>query len=214
MSQMIEFLRKLQGKHASKGQSFIELTLMLLVLLTLLVGMVEFGNLLNLYINLVDGAREGARFVSNDDPFETGNYEAFFGKVYETVQGRYESGVQLSKGAINPVILSAANGDDIIVTIYSITTNPSSGAKALVKFTSGAGSRYNQHTSMLSDATILSRVDGYAPNTGLLVVEIFYNYHQILKLFSVIVPDPILVHTYSIMPLSSAEPTPTPRPSP
>jgi hypothetical protein len=183
--------------------------------MVLMAGMVEFGNLLNQYINLVDGAREGARFASNDDPFEAGNYEAFFGKVYETVQGRYEDGVQVSKGAINPIILTKANHDDIVVTFFSVTTNPSTGAKSIVRFQSAAGSRYNEKTSRFTNGQILAMVDGYAPNTGLLLVEVFYSYHQILRLFSFTgIPDPVEVHAYSIMPLSSAEPTPTPRPSP
>ena len=62
-------------KSAQRGQSYIELTLILMVLLTMLVGMVEFGNLLNQYITLVDGAREGARYVSNDDPFDDGSWK-------------------------------------------------------------------------------------------------------------------------------------------
>jgi hypothetical protein len=56
-------------------------------------------------------------------------------------------------------------------------------------------------------------VDGTAPNSGILCVEIFYDYNQILKFYQV-VGDPIKVHAYSIMPLSSVEPTPTPKPSP
>jgi hypothetical protein len=207
---------KFDWKKSSKGQSFVELTLILIVLLTLLAGMVEFGNLLNQYINLVDGAREGARFGSNDDPFESGHYEVFFSQIYETVQGKYDDhGVQLSKGAINPILLSKENGDDIVVTVYSVTANAAAGTKALVKFVSAAGSRYNNHASSFTSAEILAKVDADAPSTGLLVVEIFYNYNQILKLFSITgIPDPLLVHTYAIMPLSAAEPTPTPRPSP
>ncbi|MBV5343463.1 hypothetical protein JZU68_07595, partial [bacterium] len=53
------------------------------------------------------------------------------------------------------------------------------GTKALVKFVSAAGSRYNNHTSTFTSAEILAKVDANAPSTGLLVVEIFYNYNQI-----------------------------------
>lgn len=191
-----------------------------MILLTLLAGMVEFGNLLNQYINLIDGAREGARFASNDDPFDVdsdgvSNYEPFFGKVYETVQGRYESGVQVSKGSINPIVLTKDNHDDIVVTFFSVTTDPSTGAKALVRFESNAGSRYNEQSTNFSDGDILGMIDGYAPNTGLILVEIFYNYHQILQFFNFGSGDFIIpLHAYSIMPLSSAEPTPTPQPTP
>ena len=207
---------KLNWKQQNRGQSFVELALVFTVLMVLMAGMVEFGNLLNQYINLVDGAREGARFASNDDPFEAGNYEAFFGKVYETVQGRYEDGVQVSKGAINPIVLSKENHDDIVVTFFSVTTDPSTGViKNIVRFQSAAGSRYNERTSKFTIPQIRAMIDGHAPNTGLLLVEVFYSYLQILRLFSFTgIPDPVEVHAYSIMPLSSAEPTPTPKPSP
>ena len=55
----------LQGsRQKNKGQSLVELTLVLVILLSLLTGMVEFGNLLNQYITVTDAAREGARFAS------------------------------------------------------------------------------------------------------------------------------------------------------
>jgi hypothetical protein len=230
-------------KRANKGQSFVELTMVLVILLTLLAGMVEFGNLLNQYINVVDGAREGARFASNDNPFGTlkvkatdgtistiWNYEPFFLKIYEIVEGQFdEDGNQLSKGAINPLVLNPANGDDIVVSFFTIITN-NAGTKSLVRCVAGSyvivmldgkqivgcgpsgspTSRYNKQTSKFSDAQILALVDGTAPSTGLVLVEVFYAYNQILKLFSFTgIPDPVNLHAYSIMPLSAAEPTPT-----
>ena len=64
-------------------------------------------------------------------------------------------------------------------------------------------------------------MDSNAPPTGVLLVEIYYGYPQTLKmpLFSgveffgtqfTIIPDPIPLYLYTVMPLSSAEPTPTP----
>ena len=65
---------------------------------------------------------------------------------------------------------------------------------------------------------IRARLVSDAPNAGVLLVEIYYNYPQLLKLpvfsnssflgvrFSLI-PDPIPVYVYTIMPISSAEPT-------
>ena len=74
------------------------------------------------------------------------------------------------------------------------------------------------HASQLTDDDIRARLVADAPNAGVLLVEIFYNYPQLLKLpvfsnssflgvrFSLI-PDPIPVYVYTIMPISSAEPT-------
>jgi hypothetical protein len=59
----------------------------------------------------------------------------------------------------------------------------------------------------------MAKMDPTAPPSGLVIVEIFYNYQQVLglPLFADFL-NPIPVYTYSAMPLSSAEPTPTPRP--
>lgn len=51
-----------------------------------------------------------------------------------------------------------------------------------------------------------------APSTGVLVVEIFYNYPQLLKLpvLTSVLADPVPLYVYTIMPISSAAPTATP----
>ncbi len=49
----------------SKGQSFVELMLILLILMMLLAGVVEYGFLLNNYLHVVDGAREAARYSNS-----------------------------------------------------------------------------------------------------------------------------------------------------
>jgi hypothetical protein len=224
-------------KHKNKGQSLIELTLILLVLLILLTGMVEFGNLLNQYINLVDGAREGARFGAIDDPFAieggVSNYEPFFDKIYKTVQGTYDAATNPTgtRGAINPIILNPVCGakeasftppkcDDIVVTFFSVVSNGTVDDKTLTPFVSGlgGGSRYGHQQSWFKSNSykqIKDTLDGTAPSAGVLLVEVMYNYHQILQLYSILgIPDPILVHAYSIMPLSSAEPTATLPPGP
>lgn len=52
-----------------------------------------------------------------------------------------------------------------------------------------------------------------APGTkGYVAVELFYCYKQALNvpLFNVIVPNPVMIHAYTIMPLPEAQPTATP----
>ncbi len=46
-------------------------------------------------------------------------------------------------------------------------------------------------------------MDPNAPANGVLLVEVFYNYPQLLKLpvFEQVIPDPIPVYAYSVMPL-------------
>jgi hypothetical protein len=89
-----------------------------------------------------------------------------------------------------------------------------------VKFTDTSNpSRYGNYPSAFSLTDIKSKIHSDTPNTGIVVVEIYYHYHQILRFFDFAndnqFNDPnkkytITVHSYSIMPLSAAEPTPTP----
>jgi hypothetical protein len=69
-------------------------------------------------------------------------------------------------------------------------------------------------SSRLSTPDINARLDSAAPSTGFVSVELFYTYEQKLKLpwITVFLDDPILLHNYALMPLVSAEPTPTPIP--
>ncbi len=47
---------------------------------------------------------------------------------------------------------------------------------------------------------------------GFVAVELYYCYHQVLKL-ALVFPDPLRLHAYTLMSLPAAAPTPTPRPS-
>ena len=56
-------------KNKSRGQSLVELTLTLPLILMLFSGMVEFGFMLNYYLSLLDATRFAAREFSGGDPF-------------------------------------------------------------------------------------------------------------------------------------------------
>jgi hypothetical protein len=60
--------------------------------------------------------------------------------------------------------------------------------------------------------TKLSSLANVPPDTGLVMVEVFYDYHMIMGLpwIRAFVPDPVTLHAYSIMPNANAAPTPTP----
>jgi hypothetical protein len=51
------------------------------------------------------------------------------------------------------------------------------------------------------------------PNKGFVVVEVIYCYHQVLDipLISQFLPNPMKIHTYTVMPLPAAQPTSTPK---
>jgi hypothetical protein len=117
--------------------------------------------------------------------------------------------------------------DDVIVSVFSVlrTSGPT-----IVRFPSGVGdmgwsydadlkpqsqgsARTGMHVSQFSTARVLGMLRPGTPNTGYVLVEINYNYHQILALpwFTQFVHDPVQFHLYSMWPLVSAEPTSTPK---
>lgn len=181
-----------------KGQSFVELALVVVFLMIFVAGVVEFGFLLNNYLNLVDASREAVRYSSNFDPFlpDGSLDDNFFNQTF-----------QLTEEVLAPVVLNSANGDDIVVSFFSVADG------IYIRYPDDNGrSRYLNQVSKLTNAEMQSRIDNSAPPTGVLLVEIFYNYPQVLKLpvFTVFVRDPMPVYVYAIMPLSAAEPVITP----
>ncbi len=67
---------------------------------------------------------------------------------------------------------------------------------------------------MFTAATMQSYLNNTAmPNKGFVVVEVIYCYHQVLNIpiIAQFLPNPMKIHTYTVMPLPSAQPTPTPK---
>jgi hypothetical protein len=187
-----------KANKREKGQSFVELSLVIIFLMIFVAGIVEFGFALNNYLNLVDASREAVRFSSNFDPFdENGNLDTQF----------FIDTGNLTQQVLAPVVLDPTAGDDIVISFFSI------GDGIYVRYPNSQGwSVFGTQASKFSDAEVQSRLDNSAPPTGVLLVEIFYNYHQVLKLpiFTAFVRDPMPLYVYAIMPLSAAEPNPTP----
>ena len=189
-----------KANKTEKGQSFVELSLVIIFLMIFVAGIVEFGFMLNNYLNLVDASREAVRYSSDFDPFlndGSGNLDDnFFTETFK-----------LTEDVLEPVVLDSSKGDDIVVSFFSVANGyykryPDDNGRAA----------YGNQVSKLTNAEIQSRLDGTAPPTGVLLVEIFYHYPQVLKLpiFTIFVQDPMPVYVYAIMPLSAAEPLPTP----
>lgn len=213
-------------KNKNKGQSFIELALLMGTLMLLLTGMVEFGNMLNQYINLVDGAREGARFGSNTDPFlsKSGVYDystpqpSFFDDIDKVIEGDLTNpDVDSRTSAISPLHLDNDSpgyrdptgefykAADVLISFYAVSNGNITRKWSKSMHSSG-------QISKISDAEVKNNLSTVAPSTGLLLVEIFYNYHQLLNLpfFTNVIANPVPLHAYAFMPLAAAEATPTP----
>ena len=224
-------------RRNKRGQSFVELLLVTLILALMLAGVVEFGFLMNNYLHVVDGAREAARVYNSSIAFnpDQTTIDAFY----------YNTALQAAL-TMQPVTLDPNLGDDIIISVISLR------GTAIHRFPIGSPNGWSlcgnysafkasfssqgfgvpdvlnavgwnscpAHVSRITDADISARIAaGYSQQAGMLLVEILYNYPQTLKLpifsngdffgtkFSII-PDPIPLYIYTFMPDSSAEPTP------
>jgi hypothetical protein len=224
-----------QGRN--RGQSFVELSLVILILALMLSGVVEFGFLLNNYLKVLDGAREGARFSNMSVPFAkdptTDQYKIDGGTgYYVSSQTFYIDTAIEAIRVMSPVVLNGNRGDDIVISVFTVGAPPSptivrwpygyaSGWRLCDNYTDPAlvndlklanWSSCTAKSSKFSSAQILSMMDSAAPGSGVLVIEVYYNYPQILKLpvFNQVIPDPIPVYVYAVMPLSAAQPTPGP----
>ncbi|GAB4529543.1 MAG: hypothetical protein Fur0018_16220 [Anaerolineales bacterium] len=137
------------------------------------------------------------------------------------------SGSECVYSVIDPNIGNAGGKNDIILSTFSIEQGSPPVVKRFPPSTTGNGGEAGwsyalayrgyatrNESSSFSSTDIVNRLNASAPSTGYLVLELFYNYDQKLKLpwITPFVHDPALLHVYAIMPLVSAEPTPTPIP--
>ncbi len=184
-----------------RGQSFIELSLVVIFLMIFVSGIVEFGFLLNDYLNLVDASREAVRYYSPADPFDYGSDP----KPWPTDPNVefYLRTIELTEQILMPLELDSSRGDDIVVTFFKYCNT------VYERYPDDTGyARYLNQGSKLTNTEMQSRLDPLAPPTGVLLVEIFYHKPQVLRLpvFTEFIPDPIPVYVYAIMPLPAAEP--------
>jgi hypothetical protein len=205
----------IRSEQAGRGQSLVELAILFPILLIVFSGLIEFGFLLNEYLTLMDAARNAARFSSDGLYNLTDNDHAC-----ATTRDFYRQTAclvlqELSQEEPN-IQLKPLEDDDIVVSVFSIvsgtgvtTRYPAAYGEAGWSYTldlSGYGTR--ERSSRFSAASVNARLNALAPNTGLLLVEVFYSYEQKLKLpwITAFLDDPLILHAYTFMPLVSAEP--------
>ena len=216
-----------RGGVKSRGQSLVEFTVLLPVLLIMISGLIEFGIMLNYYLDVIDAAREAARFASDADPIRNPNppyayldpNPAFYTDIQTLAMQSLKAA---SDNRIDWPQMQTMYGatwcdhvrGDIVISAFGI--RKASPPVVDKRFPVGTGengvSMCNHYTSKISSATIASRLDPVAPTSGLVLVEVFFDYDQVLALpwITAFVPDPIRLHAYTIMPNSAVEPTPTP----
>ncbi len=247
---MVNILKVMQRKR-TRGQSLIEIALILPLILMLLTGLVEFGFGLNEYLGIQDATRNAARFASDGAYNERDNIMSCQKtSTSEATKDFYRQTACLVNQELRqerPLVhmndngtpndfsddyLDPAHGDDIVVSAFGIlagtgvatrfpTEYGEQGWSYSLDLTTSLGTPHRNASSQFTSAelnTYWLNTDQHSglttPSTGLILVEVFYNYDQKLKLpwITAFIPDPIPFHFYTIMTLSSAEPTPTPMP--
>jgi hypothetical protein len=206
---MIRNLKQQWKQITPHGQSLVELALFFPMILMMLSGLVEFGFVLNQYLNLMDGPREAARFGVDLSPFldPTEDDDILF---YSNLDPVRPGVAEIVQQAIVPYVLDPAV-DDVIISVVSIKDGaifhryPDDVAVTSIP---GQFSLYGNKVSKLTDAQIVNKLIGAAPKVGAVVVEMYYNYHQVLALpwITIVVPDPILLHMVAVAPLPAATP--------
>ena len=99
----------MKNAQKERGQSLVELSISILVLLLLLVGAVEFGMAFFQFVQLRDAAQEGALYGSLNPTDITG--------VMERVRGSSDSPIDLGDTSVVP-------DANIIVTLTSSNSDP------------------------------------------------------------------------------------------
>jgi hypothetical protein len=163
---------------------------------------------------LLDATREAARLYSGGDPFDS----TLFRSPYGSNTFYYDTAIMVRK-LLDPS-LSYANPadykgrrialdpavDDVIVSVYGATGSTVT-LRQVYHLLPTAGSVSGNYPSIFNATNIQNtRVSG-APNAGVLLVEVHYNYHQVLGLpWIKFIGNPVHLRAYTIMPLRSAEP--------
>ncbi|HEB65641.1 MAG TPA: hypothetical protein ENJ02_08880 [Chloroflexi bacterium] len=249
-----------------KGQSLVEMTVLLPILLLLLSGLIEFGFMFNEYLSIQDAVRNAARFASDSDytaaetvdptgdlPCDGYPPNDIFPKqlccsrttdFYRQTACLVNQELSLLAPEVKTTCLQSDGGgnclyavvdpndgdtskNDIILSVFSIeqgsppillrfppASTGNGGEEGWSYALAYSGYNVRNQSSKFSTSAVQNRLSGTAPSTGVLLLELFYNYDQKLKLpwITAFLDDPVTLHVYAFMPLVSAEPTPTPIP--
>jgi len=222
----------------NSGQSFVELALIFPFLLMLIAGLVEAGFFAYNYLTAIELTREAARYASQRDPFVlnapgSGLPDAACGDT--DVHYYLDTACVILDTGFNPSLGLDHNIDDVTISVFTIAGNlvtnrwPADGDGVWSLSTESdlwAGSeswtKDCEGNVVLaqpnfSNADIQASFQTGAPTSrGIVLVEIFYCYEQVLNLpvISDFIPNPIRIHAYTLMPAQEALPTPTAIPTP
>lgn len=103
-----------------RGATLVELALVVLVFFTLILGIVEFGRAYNIYQNITNAAREGARY--SVAPFEDSNNLPSPDQVTAQVQKYLDSSnVKGATVQVNQTVAGTMSGLPVVSTEVDVT---------------------------------------------------------------------------------------------
>jgi hypothetical protein len=205
----------------TRAQSLVEVAIAFPVLIMLFSGVVEFGFILNYYLSLLDATRDAARTYSGGDPFLAGGTTADDANFYYQAAVLVRRTLDPSYNPATDSFLPSYHGrrivldptvDDVIVSVYGASGSTVTLWRDPYHLFPTPGSTPGNAPPIFNAQDIQNtRVSG-APNAGILIVEVHYNYHQVLGLpwMTAFVPNPLPLRAYTIMPLRAAEPVTSP----
>ncbi len=223
-------------KKRDTGQSFVELALIIPFLVMLIAGLVEIGFFMYSYLTALDLTREAARFASMRDPFTLVNPGGTLPDAAcsdSDLHYYFDTACIILDLGFNPYMLLDTNVDDIAISVLTISGNvvsdrwpsdgdgvwslstASNGWAGTESWTKDCQGNVIHSEPYFTNAEIQAMFQSGAPtNKGVVIVEVYYCYEQVLNLpiLSDFIPNPIRMHAYSIMPAFEAIPTPTPIP--
>jgi hypothetical protein len=230
-------VRVIRGYKGKKGQSFVELAIVLPLLLFMLIGFVEVGALIYNYLSILDASREAARFASEHDP-EILEVAGAGGHCEDDNLHFYQdTACVITDPDFNPGLTLDPATDDVTISVFWVkgnTFDPSGadGDKRLPNDGDGVWSKYSDNWTKKCDGTIHSTTPFMQnaqvndklstmvaagtptppPDKGMVLVEVYFCHHNILglPLLDQFIPDPIRLHAYTFMPAPQVQPTPTP----
>lgn len=202
--------RRLLPRRDVRGQSLVEMTLLLPVLFLMFAGLIELGFAFYNYLTVVNSAREGARYGAKMPEYTDDQVYAVTVTAAKTLP---EFILEQEGSPINPerasVIITRLNapipdsGDDYE---YYIQSQQAFGKAAMAE----EDQTPPIHRSQITEATLSTIADEVESALGgitfqqdaqFLVAEVIYDHSQVIGLFQIgeIIPDPLAVSSMTLM---------------
>lgn len=225
----------------NRGQSFVELAIVLPLLLFLLVGFVEVGAIIYHYLSMLDVAREAARFASEHDPAVLEGPGAGGYCEDDELHFYQDSACVIVGAGFNPNLELDPATDDVTISVFTIDDNivtdrlPNDGdgvwSLYAENWTKNCDGTLRSTTPFMQDSEVETIIDLPTPTTGAgtptpsagsgapqdkgrVLVEVYYCHDQLLNLpiLSQLLANPVPLHAYAFMPAPAVAPTATPLP--